>query len=50
MSEFSRDKHHEFGFPYDMEVMPYFLGFIGADYRPLSARLQALLFSLSHRH
>ena len=25
MSEFSRDKHREFGFPYDMEVMPYFL-------------------------
>jgi len=25
MSEFSRDKHREFGFPCDMEVMPYFL-------------------------
>lgn len=25
MSEFSRDKHREFGFPYDMEVVPYFL-------------------------
>jgi glycosyltransferase involved in cell wall biosynthesis len=25
MSEFSRDKHHEFGFPHDMEVVPYFL-------------------------
>jgi glycosyltransferase involved in cell wall biosynthesis len=25
MSEFSRDKHREFGFPYDMEVLPYFL-------------------------
>jgi glycosyltransferase involved in cell wall biosynthesis len=25
MSEFSRDKHHEFGFPKAMEVLPYFL-------------------------
>lgn len=25
MSEFSRDKHREFGFPFDMEVLPYFL-------------------------
>jgi len=25
MSEFSRDKHREFGFPRDMEVLPYFL-------------------------
>ena len=25
MSEFSRDKHREFGFPHDMEVVPYFL-------------------------
>lgn len=25
MSEFSRDKHYEFGFPRQMEVMPYFL-------------------------
>ena len=25
MSEFSRDKHHEFGFPRAMEVLPYFL-------------------------
>jgi glycosyltransferase involved in cell wall biosynthesis len=25
MSEFSRDKHREFGFPRDMEVVPYFL-------------------------
>jgi glycosyltransferase involved in cell wall biosynthesis len=25
MSEFSRDKHREFGFPHDMEVLPYFL-------------------------
>ena len=25
MSEFSRDKHKEFGFPRDMEVLPYFL-------------------------
>ncbi len=25
MSEFSRAKHREFGFPYDMEVVPYFL-------------------------
>ena len=24
-SAFSRDKHHEFGFPRDMEVIPYFL-------------------------
>ena len=25
MSEFSRDKHREFGFPHEMEVVPYFL-------------------------
>lgn len=25
MSEFSREKHREFGFPFDMEVLPYFL-------------------------
>ena len=25
MSEFSRKKHAEFGFPFDMEVLPYFL-------------------------
>jgi glycosyltransferase involved in cell wall biosynthesis len=25
MSEFSRDKHHEFGFRHDMTVLPYFL-------------------------
>jgi glycosyltransferase involved in cell wall biosynthesis len=25
MSEFSRDKHAEFGFPYPMDVVPYFL-------------------------
>ena len=25
MSEFSRDKHHEFGFPREMEVLPYFM-------------------------
>ncbi len=25
MSEFSRDKHREFGFPREMEVLPYFL-------------------------
>lgn len=25
MSEFSRDKHREFGFPYEMDVLPYFL-------------------------
>ena len=25
MSEFSRDKHHEFGFPREMDVLPYFL-------------------------
>ncbi|HYN80287.1 MAG TPA: glycosyltransferase family 4 protein [Gemmatimonadaceae bacterium] len=25
MSEFSRAKHHEFGFPHEMEVVPYFL-------------------------
>lgn len=24
-SEFSRDKHHDFGFPREMEVLPYFL-------------------------
>jgi glycosyltransferase involved in cell wall biosynthesis len=31
MSEFSRDKHHEFGFPRDMEVLPYFLPDTGAN-------------------
>ncbi|MBA3342501.1 MAG: glycosyltransferase family 4 protein [Gemmatimonadaceae bacterium] len=25
MSEFSRQKHYEFGFPHEMEVLPYFL-------------------------
>jgi hypothetical protein len=25
MSEFSRRKHHDFGFPKEMEVLPYFL-------------------------
>ena len=25
LSQFSRDKHREFGFPYDMEVVPYFV-------------------------
>jgi glycosyltransferase involved in cell wall biosynthesis len=25
MSEFSRDKHREYGFPFEMEVLPYFL-------------------------
>ena len=25
MSEFSRAKHREFGFPFDMQVLPYFL-------------------------
>jgi glycosyltransferase involved in cell wall biosynthesis len=25
MSEFSRSKHREYGFPFDMEVLPYFL-------------------------
>lgn len=25
MSEFSRAKHHEFGFPREMSVLPYFL-------------------------
>jgi glycosyltransferase involved in cell wall biosynthesis len=25
MSKFSRDKHHEFGFPHPMELLPYFL-------------------------
>jgi glycosyltransferase involved in cell wall biosynthesis len=32
-SEFSRDKHHEFGFPREMEVVPYFLP-DPIDYRP----------------
>ena len=31
MSEFSRDKHREFGFPRDMEVLPYFLPDIAED-------------------
>ena len=30
MSEFSRDKHREFGFPREMEVVPYFLPDPGA--------------------
>jgi len=29
MSEFSRNKHREFGFPRDMDVVPYFLPDIG---------------------
>jgi glycosyltransferase involved in cell wall biosynthesis len=37
MSEFSRDKHREFGFPREMEVLPYFLPDApagGADAQP----------------
>ncbi|MDX1579064.1 MAG: glycosyltransferase family 4 protein [Gemmatimonadota bacterium] len=30
-SAFSRDKHHEFGFPRDMEVLPYFLPDLGPE-------------------
>ena len=26
MNEFSRDKHHECGFPKPMEILPYFAG------------------------
>lgn len=33
-SEFSRAKHREFGFPRDMEVLPYFLPDIDADGAP----------------
>ncbi|MDH5197516.1 MAG: glycosyltransferase family 4 protein [Gemmatimonadota bacterium] len=32
-SEFSRSKHREFGFPRDMEVIPYFLPDIGGNER-----------------
>ena len=31
MSEFSRDKHREFGFPREMEVLPYFLPDTGEE-------------------
>lgn len=31
MSEFSREKHREFGFPRDMEVLPYFLPEAGEE-------------------
>jgi glycosyltransferase involved in cell wall biosynthesis len=35
MSEFSRAKHREFGFPFEMEVVPYFLPDVAvADARP----------------
>ena len=36
MSEFSRDKHHELGFPHHMEVVPYFL----PDPEPLTETLR----------
>ena len=36
MSEFSRDKHYEFGFPHHMEVVPYFL----PDPEPLTETLR----------
>ncbi len=31
MSEFSRDKHYEFGFPREMDVLPYFLPEVEAE-------------------
>jgi len=34
MSEFSRAKHREFGFPFEMEVLPYFLPDPPADAAP----------------
>jgi len=42
MSEFSREKHREFGFPRDMEVLPYFLpdpaeGEVHPEERPTEA-------------
>jgi glycosyltransferase involved in cell wall biosynthesis len=36
-SEFSRDKHHEFGFSRPMEVMPYFLPDQAAEHAPPAA-------------
>lgn len=36
MSEFSRDKHREFGFPREMEVLPYFLPDPEPSGRPVS--------------
>ncbi|MEP7308833.1 MAG: glycosyltransferase family 4 protein [Acidobacteriota bacterium] len=36
MSEFSRDKHREFGFPRDMEVLPYFLPDPDPDLDPVA--------------
>ena len=41
MSEFSRDKHHEFGVPHDMEVLPYFLPDPGAGGTCAIRRLSA---------
>lgn len=37
MSEFSRDKHHEFGFPREMDVLPYFLPDQSTEARPVVA-------------
>jgi len=34
MSEFSRAKHHEFGFPREMDVLPYFLPDQGKEHLP----------------
>ena len=36
MSEFSRAKHREFGFPRDMEVLPYFLPDAAPTSEPVS--------------
>lgn len=36
-SEFSRRKHHEFGFPHDMEVLPYFLPERDTTVKPTSS-------------
>lgn len=41
MSEFSRDKHREFGFPHEMEVLPYFTPEPGEDAHVDSARPHA---------
>jgi len=44
MSEFSRAKHREFGFPFEMEVLPYFLP--EEDAAPAPPRPQARPFFL----
>ncbi|MCC7011626.1 MAG: glycosyltransferase family 4 protein [Planctomycetes bacterium] len=46
MSEFSRDKHREFGFPFEMEVLPYFLPRSSAAARANGERIHPRPFFL----